>query len=77
MYSGALRGAGDTKATMFIMLFSFVVFRQIYLFIVSRLGAAAGVIALGYPMGWMMCSALLLIYYYHGRWARKLNLVTD
>lgn len=77
VYSGALRGAGDTKATMFIMLFSFVVFRQIYLFIVSRLGATAGVIALGYPMGWMMCSALLLIYYYHGRWARKLNLVTD
>lgn len=77
VYSGALRGAGDTKATMFIMLFSFVMFRQIYLFIVSRLGATAGVIALGYPMGWMMCSALLLIYYYHGRWARKLNLVTD
>ena len=77
VYSGALRGAGDAKNTMFIMLFSFVVFRQIYLFIVSRLGATAGVIALGYPMGWMMCSALLLIYYYHGRWARKLNLVTD
>lgn len=76
VYSGALRGAGDTRATMFIMLFSFVAFRQIYLFIVSRLGATAGVIALGYPMGWMMCSALLLIYYYHGRWARKLNLVT-
>ena len=77
VYSGALRGAGDAKNTMFIMLFSFVVFRQIYLFIVSRLGATAGVIALGYPMGWMMCSALLLIYYYHGRWARKLNLLTD
>ena len=77
VYSGALRGAGDAKNTMFIMIFSFVVFRQIYLFIVSRLGATAGVIALGYPMGWMMCSALLLIYYYHGRWARKLNLVTD
>lgn len=77
VYSGALRGAGDAKNTMFIMIFSFVVFRQIYLFIVSRLGATAGVIALGYPMGWMMCSALLLIYYYHGRWARKLNLLTD
>ncbi len=77
VYSGALRGAGDTKNTMYIMLFSFVVFRQIYLFIVSRLGATAGVIALGYPMGWMMCSALLLIYYYKGRWARKLNLIKD
>lgn len=77
VYSGALRGAGDTKNTMYIMLFSFVVFRQLYLFIVSRLGATAGVIALGYPMGWMMCSALLLIYYYKGRWARKLNLIKD
>lgn len=77
VYSGALRGAGDAKNTMYIMLFSFVVFRQIYLFIVSRLGATAGVIALGYPMGWMMCSALLLIYYYKGHWARRLNLVKD
>lgn len=77
VYSGALRGAGDAKNTMYIMLFSFVVFRQIYLFIVSRLGANAGVIALGYPMGWMMCSALLLIYYYKGHWARRLNLVKD
>lgn len=77
VYSGALRGAGDAKNTMYIMLFSFVVFRQIYLFIVSRMGATAGVIALGYPMGWMMCSALLLIYYYKGHWARRLNLVKD
>lgn len=77
VYSGALRGAGDTRATMYIMLFSFVLFRQIYLFIVSRLGGGAGVIALGYPMGWMMCSALLLIYYYKGHWARRLNLVKD
>ena len=77
VYSGALRGAGDAKNTMYIMLFSFVVFRQIYLFIVSRLGATVGVIALGYPMGWMMCSALLLIYYYKGHWARRLNLVKD
>lgn len=77
VYSGALRGAGDAKNTMYIMLFSFVVFRQIYLFIVSRMGATAGIIALGYPMGWMMCSALLLIYYYKGHWARRLNLVKD
>ena len=77
VYSGALRGAGDAKNTMYIMLFSFVVFRQIYLFIVFRMGATAGVIALGYPMGWMMCSALLLIYYYKGHWARRLNLVKD
>lgn len=73
VYSGALRGAGDTRATMFIMLGSFVAFRQIYLFIVYRLGFGITAIALGYPMGWMMCSLLLLIYYYKSPWLKKLG----
>ena len=74
VYSGALRGAGDTRPTMFIMLGSFVVFRQLYLFVASRFGAGPGVIALGYPVGWMLCSALLLVYYYRGKWMKKINL---
>ncbi|MBP3198145.1 MAG: MATE family efflux transporter, partial [Butyrivibrio sp.] len=36
-HAGALRGVGDAKAPMYIMLFSFVLFRQIYLFIASHL----------------------------------------
>ncbi|MDD6032444.1 MAG: MATE family efflux transporter, partial [Oscillospiraceae bacterium] len=36
VYASSLRGLGNTRAPMFIMLGSFVVFRQIYLFIVSR-----------------------------------------
>ena len=74
VYSGALRGAGDTRPTMLIMLGSFVVFRQLYLFVASRFGAGPGVIALGYPVGWMLCSALLLVYYYRGKWMKKLDL---
>ena len=69
VYSGALRGVGDTKATMVIMLFSFVLFRQLYLFTVYRLGGGIVPIALGYPSGWIMCSAIILIYYY--RFARQ------
>lgn len=69
IYAGALRGVGDTKATMFIMLFSFVLFRQIYLFTAWHLGGGIRAIALGYPMGWIMCSTVILIYYY--RFARK------
>lgn len=64
VYLGALRGAGDTKTAMFITLGSFVVFRQIYLFISYRLGGGIIAVALGYPAGWVLCSALLLIYYY-------------
>ena len=72
--AGALRGAGDTKSSMFIMLGSFVVFRQIYLFIVYRLGGGIVPIALGYPAGWIMCSTILLIYYRSGAWTRKYRL---
>ncbi len=64
IYSGALRGVGDTRATMFIMLFSFVLFRQFYLYTAWHLGGGIRAIALGYPMGWIMCSLVILVYYY-------------
>lgn len=67
VYLGALRGAGDTRTAMFITLGSFVVFRQIYLFVSYRLGGGITAIALGYPAGWVLCSLILLIYYYHSK----------
>ena len=69
IYSGALRGVGDTKATMIIMLFSFVLFRQLYLFTVYRFIGGIVPVSLGYPAGWIMCSAIILVYYY--RFARQ------
>lgn len=67
VYLGALRGAGDTRTAMFITLGSFVVFRQIYLYISYRLGGGITAIALGYPAGWVLCSLILLIYYYNSK----------
>lgn len=64
VYLGALRGAGDTKATMLIALGSFVLFRQLYLYISYRLGGGLTAVALGYPAGWLLCGAILLFYYY-------------
>ncbi len=67
VYSGVLRGAGNSKIPMFIMLGSFVVFRQIYLFLMANYIAPDNVlpIALGYPAGWLVCSVATLIYYKH------------
>ena len=65
IFSGALRGAGNSRASMIIMLSSFVVFRQIYLFIMSRVCNQFIPIALGYPAGWAMCCLLMLLYYKH------------
>ena len=63
IYSGALRGIGNARAPMLIMLGSFVVFRQIYLFVSTSLGGGFVAVALAYPMGWMLCSALATIVY--------------
>lgn len=61
--SGAMRGVGDAKTPTIIMLGSFVVFRQLYLFTVKLLGHSLVGVSLAYPMGWLMCSSLMLIYF--------------
>lgn len=63
IFAGALRGTGDAKAPMLILLFSFVLFRQAYLFMAKLLGNAFVMIGLAYPMGWVMCSFLLYLWY--------------
>jgi len=68
IYAGALRGAGDAKAPMFIMLFSFVLFRQLYLAIGTQFINTEWFVGLGYPAGWAMCSTLQLLYYYKSHW---------
>ena len=65
IYAGALRGVGDATMPTVIMLASFVVFRQIYLAVTKALGAGFLAVALAYPMGWIMCSTLLVIRYSH------------
>lgn len=65
IYAGTLRGIGNTKAPMLIMMGSFVLFRQLYLFTASRLSDSIVPIALGYPMGWVLCSLCLILYYRH------------
>ena len=60
---GALRGAGNSLAPMLILLGSFVLFRQTYLFVVSRICNEVLPIALSYPAGWLVCSTIMLIYY--------------
>ena len=63
IYAGALRGAGNSKACMFIMLGSFVAFRQVYLFAMSRICNQIIPIAMSYPAGWLLCSLITIIYY--------------
>ena len=57
--AGALRGRGDSRGPMIIMLSTFVVLRQIYLYWVTRCVANTPLlVGLGYPVGWI--SALIM-----------------
>ena len=50
---------------MYIMIFSFVVFRQIYLFIVSNFISNTLVpVVIGFPAGWVVCSLIMFVYYH-------------
>ncbi len=63
--AGALRGRGDSKGPMVIMLSTFVVIRQIYLFVVTRYVANTPfLVGFGYPVGWMSCCITELSYYF-------------
>ena len=68
--AGALRGRGDSRAPMIIMLLSFVAIRQVYLFVLTRyISNTPRWVGFGYPVGWMCCFVLELAYYFL-RWRR-------
>ena len=73
VYSNVLRGAGDTRTPMIVMLGSFVVFRQIYLFVMSHIFDSIIPIALGYPAGWLVCSVLIYACYRKFRWDKGMR----
>ena len=71
--AGALRGRGDSRGPMIIMLGCFVAIRQIYLFIVTRCIANTPLlVGLGYPVGWMSCCVIEVAYYFI-KWNRRVQ----
>lgn len=64
--ASALRGRGDAKAPMVIMLLSFVAIRQIYLFVITRYFInTPKAVGFGYPVGWVTCCIIEVSYYFY------------
>lgn len=66
--SGVLRGAGKSTVPMYIMVFSFVFLRQLYLFVVTKFTSSVGFIFFGWPLTWIVCSLIFIVYYYKVKW---------
>lgn len=77
IYNASLRGAGNARAPMIIMISSFVVLRQIYLFVITRF-VSNELLAIGfsYPAGWGFCTVVTLLYYHHYKFGH-VDLVGD
>ena len=62
--AGALRGMGDSKGPMLIMILTFVVVRQTYLFIMTRYIVNTPLsVGVGYPVGWVSCCIVETVYF--------------
>ena len=63
--AGYLRGDGDSKMPMIITLCTHVFFRQIYLYVITRLiPGNVYLVGFGYPAGWILCAVIMTVYYF-------------
>lgn len=70
--AGALRGRGDSKGPMIIMLLAFVGIRQVYLYVVTHFVANTPfLVGFGYPVGWTSCCIIELCYFFFHRGKKK------
>jgi putative MATE family efflux protein len=75
--AGALRGRGDSRAPMVIMLFGFVAVRQAYLFIMTRfISNTPAAVGFGYPAGWVV-TCILEVTYYFVYWHKKIQMMEE
>ncbi len=75
--AGTLRGAGNSRTPMLIMLGSFVLFRQIYLITLTNLSSSIYIVVFAYPAGWVVCSALMLVYYMFSGWEKRVPTIAN
>lgn len=69
--NGVLRGAGRSTVPMYVMVFSFVVLRQIYLFFVTKVTRDVAYVFFGWPLTWIICSVIFLVYFFKVDWLEK------
>ena len=71
VYAGAMRGFGEAMVPMVCMTGSFVVLRQIFLFISTKLNASVDAIIYGYPVTWVVAFVTLYGYYRFAHWEKR------
>ena len=69
--AGALRGAGLTKIPMYVMVVCWCICRIIWITVTVKLFNNIVFVFLGWPVTWVLSSAILIIYYKRSNWLEK------
>lgn len=77
IYAGTLRGAGVANPPMLIMIFCYVIVRQIYLAIAVPITHNFTFVMAGFPATWALCALLLWLYYQRKTWLNNVKIIQD
>ena len=66
--NGVFRGAGRSSLPIYVMIFSFLFLRQIYLFLVTKVTSDVVYVFLGWPTTWVVCSLIFIVYFFKVQW---------
>ena len=74
IFSGALRGDGNSQMPMILTLCAYVLFRQVYLYIITRIiPDNVYIVGFAYPAGWMVCAGIMTAYYFYCQYRKNIT----
>lgn len=71
IFSGAIRGTGDSLIPMILTCGGVCLFRVAWIYLVLPMNHTFHTLVLSYPVSWIITSLLFVIYYFQGSWLRR------
>jgi len=71
IFSGAVRGAGDSINPTIMTVFGVGVLRLVWLFAVVPMNNTVEMTLFSYPLTWTVTSLMFIIYYFRGGWLKR------
>ena len=71
IFSGAVRGAGDSLIPTLMTLGGVCILRLLWLFLVVPHRLELETVLMSYPMTWLITSSLFILYFFKGGWLKR------
>lgn len=71
LYSATIRGCGESLQPMLITVFGICGLRLLWILAALPLHRTMEMVALSYPVSWVITSAIFIFYYFRGHWLNR------